>query len=96
MRFRAKKTQLARQDEPFPKWRSIGEHFSLALKIYESNPEQVGALLVACRKAGKSDDLEQVIEGLKSLGEFAKLQLKVAEGALQKLDEATKPRLVRQ
>jgi hypothetical protein len=86
--------RLRGQDEPFPKWRSIGDHYGIALKIYKSDSEQLGALLLEWRKAGKSGDVEQLREGLKALGEFAKLQLKVAEVALLKVDEATKPRLV--
>lgn len=81
-------------DEPYPNWRATGEQFSAALKIWEADPDHVGALLLELRKAQRFDEVEQLREWLKKLAEMAKLQLKVAEGALQRVDQATKPRLV--
>lgn len=67
----------------------------MAERICYLSHEQVGAILGARRVAdGNSNEEENLRIGLKLLRESAQLQMDVAETALQKLDEATKPRLV--
>jgi hypothetical protein len=83
--------RFRRNKDEDEKWLLLGEHCRLAVKICEAAPDQVDAQLAEWRNAGKSDGVEQIMQ---SLAEGAKLQLRAAEQALLRLQEAKKLRLV--